>query len=166
MYKNFRGQLTLQRNPVHLLRTQYRMHPEICSFPSKHFYNNKLKTSLPEPTKRKYDSFPFRPYLLFDIIEDGERSTDKDIINKAECQMVSALVSLLVAIEKFRIGIITLCEQHKILLNEKIKRLTNTNESIGQNVEISTVDGFQGHEKDVIILFCVRARGSGIGFVY
>jgi superfamily I DNA and/or RNA helicase len=28
--------------PVHMLRTQYRMHPDISHFPSQHFYQNRL----------------------------------------------------------------------------------------------------------------------------
>lgn len=34
-----------------LLDTQYRMHPKICEFPSKRFYNNKLR-SAPTPEQR------------------------------------------------------------------------------------------------------------------
>ena len=29
------------------------------------------------------------------------------------------------------------------------------------NVEISTIDGFQGREKDIVIFTCVRAPGHG-----
>jgi len=32
------------------------------------------------------------------------------------------------------------------------------------NIRVSTVDGFQGSECDVIILSCVRSRSNGIGF--
>ncbi|XP_033101915.1 helicase sen1-like isoform X2 [Anneissia japonica] len=159
MYKYFKT-LNLPVNPVHLLRTQYRMHPEICSFPSKYFYNNELETYLPVETI--YNSFPFKPYLVFDIIEDGGQTVDKDITNEAESEMVLALVSLLVTFDKLSIGIITPCKQQNILLEDKFKRF---GVNIGEKIEVSTVDGFQGQGKDVIILSCVGARGSSIGFV-
>ncbi|XP_033101903.1 uncharacterized protein LOC117105022 isoform X2 [Anneissia japonica] len=163
MYKYFKT-LNLPINPVHLLRTQYRMHPEICSFPSRHFYNNELETY--PKVKERYESFPFKPYLVFDIIEGREMSIDRNITNEAECEMVLALLSPLIAIEKLRIGIITPYKQQKSLLEARVnKRLVSTDEDIRKKIEISTVDGFQGQEKDVIILSCVRARGSSIGFV-
>jgi len=31
-------------NPVKMLNVQYRMLPEICYFPSKHFYHGKLQS--------------------------------------------------------------------------------------------------------------------------
>ena len=43
-YKYWCGRLTLE-NPVKMLQVQYRMLPEICQFPSDHFYHSKLKTS-------------------------------------------------------------------------------------------------------------------------
>ena len=33
------------------------------------------------------------------------------------------------------------------------------------DVEVSSVDAFQGREVDVAVLSCVRSRGSGLGFV-
>ena len=34
-----------------------------------------------------------------------------------------------------------------------------------ENVRVSTVDSFQGQEKEVIIVSCVRAGGKNIGFL-
>lgn len=56
--------------PVVLLSVQYRMHPQIRSFPSRHFYKDCLEdapsvtSTPPEP----YHSHPLmRPYLVFDV---------------------------------------------------------------------------------------------------
>ncbi|KXJ04945.1 putative helicase senataxin, partial [Exaiptasia diaphana] len=50
--------------PVHLLDVQYRMHPEIAHFPSKHVYNDNIHTDS-SVFKR---SFPIKkPYALFNV---------------------------------------------------------------------------------------------------
>ncbi|MEQ2198467.1 hypothetical protein XENOCAPTIV_013252, partial [Xenoophorus captivus] len=37
-------------NTAVMLDTQYRMHEDICKFPSEEFYDNKLKTGVPQPS--------------------------------------------------------------------------------------------------------------------
>ncbi|MED6272706.1 hypothetical protein CHARACLAT_033167 [Characodon lateralis] len=37
-------------NTAVMLDTQYRMHKDICKFPSAEFYDNKLKTGVPQPS--------------------------------------------------------------------------------------------------------------------
>ncbi len=39
VYQNFRF---LEESPIKMLYVQYRMHPEICTFPSMNFYKGKL----------------------------------------------------------------------------------------------------------------------------
>ncbi|XP_047319403.1 probable helicase MAGATAMA 3 [Impatiens glandulifera] len=58
--------------PVTMLKTQYRMHPEIRSFPSKEFYNGELEDGpdLEIQTKRAWHKYKcFGPFCFFDIHE-------------------------------------------------------------------------------------------------
>jgi superfamily I DNA and/or RNA helicase len=63
-----------------------------------------------------------------------------------------------------RVGIITpYKEQRKRIIREFIARY---GAGITKCIEINTVDGFQGQEKDIIMLSCVRANRDGsIGFL-
>lgn len=49
--------------PMIMLDIQYRMHHEICQFPSFYFYNNLIKTA-PSVKMRKH--LPFQPYLILE----------------------------------------------------------------------------------------------------
>ena len=48
-------------SPVVMLRQQYRMQPDICRWPSAHFYSDQLETCAPPPPP-PLDRL--RPYLL------------------------------------------------------------------------------------------------------
>ena len=56
------------------------------------------------------------------------------------------------------IGVITFYSQQKQNLIKEISRRRQ------QSVVVNTVDGYQGSERDIIIISCVRS-GSGIGFL-
>lgn len=171
--------------PVTMLSTQYRMHPEICQFPSAHFYGNQLKDGGPMETKRTalfHESTPLGPYVFYDVV-DGREESGRSIRSQSLCNGSEVAVAL--EILKFlslrypkefhpeRIGIITPYKQQL-----KELRLQVTNEfgpSIAGKMEFNTVDGFQGREVDVLIFSTVRAsskdkklstsESGGIGFV-
>ena len=72
---------------------------------------------------------------------------------------------VLVAVEAVReqnremnIGVITFYSQQKLNLKKEVERRRH------QSVEVNTVDGYQGSERDVVIISCVRS-GPGIGFL-
>ena len=59
---------------------------------------------------------------------------------------------------------ITFYKDQAYHLKNKLRR--EFGNDIVNYVDVNTVDGFQGQEKDIIILSCVRAsRDSGIGFL-
>ncbi|GAB5365236.1 hypothetical protein AAMO2058_001039900 [Amorphochlora amoebiformis] len=61
-------------------------------------------------------------------------------------------------------------ELNRLTSNSKLTRQDSvssidSNTSPVQEVEVNTLDGFQGREKDMIIFSCVRSGGKGIGFL-
>ncbi|XP_073496767.1 probable helicase senataxin isoform X2 [Phyllobates terribilis] len=150
------------------LTVQYRMHPDICLFPSSYFYKRALKTDRATEEARCSSDWPFQPYMVFDVA-DGYETKEKDsFANPQEVKMVVALVKLIRSKKKessFRsIGIITPYRAQKMLIINALQREFGKD---SRPSEVDTVDGFQGRQKDCIIVTCVRANfGQGsIGFL-
>lgn len=151
-------------SPVAMLTTQYRMHPDICLFPSKQFYDNRLiNATKPNPL------YPFKPYILFDLMHSVEKKSSKSSFeNQAEADLVRNLLTAVLtdAPEGSKVGVITPYKGQMRLITNKIESL-RAQKNI--EVDVNTCDGFQGQEKDIIILSCVRAfesnSGGSIGFL-
>lgn len=167
----------MQRNhpkAVYLLSIQYRMHPEISQFPSTKFYDGKLVdgSDMAKITTREWHaSHLFRPYCFFNVHggeqEKGARGVS--LLNRAE---VSIAIQIYDRLRRDfghidfdgKIGIVTpYKEQLRELLRQFRRRY---GDDITNSVDFNTIDGFQGQEKDIIILSCVRATAhSGVGFL-
>ncbi|KAJ3731117.1 AAA domain-containing protein [Lentinula guzmanii] len=152
---------------VHLLSIQYRMHPDISRLPSRIFYDNQLqdgpsmdvKTAQPWHTHSKLGTYRF-----FNVKRGLEETSGCSIKNRTEAQVAVALFNCLrkdfSAVDfSSRVGIVSMysaqIRELKIAFEQRFGR------DILTQVDFRTVDGFQGQEKDVIILSCVRA-GPGI----
>lgn len=149
------------------------MHPEISKFPSKLFYDSKLLDGEGLEEKKKavwHEESLLSPYRFFNVSgREQSRSGGKSVFNLAE---VDACVSLIQKLcEAFpsvnfanRIGVITPYKAQFRKLKEKLISIGGDN--IVKSIDINTVDGFQGQEKDIIILSCVRGGvDRGIGFL-
>ena len=160
-------------NDVHLLDTQYRMHPEISLFPSSAFYDAKL---LDGPGMAKLRTRPWHqnkilgPYRFFDV-QGNQQSAPRghSLVNIAEIEVALKLFERLITDckdydFKGKIGIIT---PYKSQLRELRSRFAQKyGDSVLTTVEFNTTDAFQGRESEVIIFSCVRASFSGgIGFL-
>ena len=158
---------------VHLLDTQYRMHPEISSFPSRMFYDAKLLDGDNMAGLRKqpwHQSDVLSPYRFFDV-RGFHQSTPKghSLINLAEIDMALQLFNRLIADYKDydfngKVGIIT---PYKSQLRELRSRFAQRyGDQILTTIAFNTTDAFQGRETEIIIFSCVRASSSrGIGFL-
>nr|UXY87385.1 component of a tRNA splicing complex, sen1 [Cryptomonas sp.] len=160
--------LQLQKYPVWFLKTQYRMHPQISSFPARKFYKNGLRDSENVAHVKKYALRCFGPLNFFDIregIEKNHLKQNTSWCNLDEMRIVTLIFRSLICLNSnlnvHSIGIIT-------GYNGQIKELQNyeINKKIDLKQQINTVDGFQGKEKDFIFFSCVRSKFErGIGFL-
>ncbi|XP_057403854.1 probable helicase senataxin isoform X4 [Balaenoptera acutorostrata] len=155
------------RLPVLQLTIQYRMHPDICLFPSNYVYNRSLKTNRLTETIRCSSEWPFQPYLVFDVGDGSEKRDNDSYVNVQEIKLVMEIIKLIKDKRKdvtFRnIGIITHYKAQKMMIQKDLDK-----EFDGKGpAEVDTVDAFQGRQKDCVIVTCVRANAmqGSIGFL-
>ncbi|XP_068409081.1 probable helicase senataxin isoform X1 [Eschrichtius robustus] len=155
------------RLPVLQLTVQYRMHPDICLFPSNYVYNRSLKTNRLTETIRCSSEWPFQPYLVFDVGDGSEKRDNDSYVNVQEIKLVMEIIKLMKDKRKdvtFRnIGIITHYKAQKMMIQKNLDK-----EFDGKGpAEVDTVDAFQGRQKDCVIVTCVRANAmqGSIGFL-
>ncbi|WBW71087.1 ATP-dependent 5' to 3' DNA/RNA helicase Sen1 [Schizosaccharomyces osmophilus] len=155
-----------------LLSIQYRMHPHISYFPSMKFYDCRLKDGegMAEKTKQVWHlNGQFSQYRLFDIRGQEKISTTSSSYNVEEVgyvvQMYEKLVGSFPDVNfTGRIGVITPYRQQLHELRKAFKE--KYGKTIMSSVDIQTVDGFQGQEKDIIIFSCVKSYSKySIGFL-
>ncbi|KAM7257179.1 hypothetical protein ACFE04_012920 [Oxalis oulophora] len=160
--------------PTMLLSVQYRMHPQIRDFPSRYFYQGRLTdsesvTNLPDEIY--YKDHLLRPYIFYDVMHGREshRGGSVSFQNISEAQFCFSLYEYLqktlksFGIGKITVGIITPYKLQLKLLQQEFRTVLNSED--GKDIYINTVDAFQGQERDVIIMSCVRASNHGVGFV-
>ena len=157
-----------------MLDVQYRMNEEIAEFPSREFYGGKLKADasvkghnlrdlLPEPNSglKPEDA---KPFLFVDTCgSEGYRertragSTSKE--NAGEAKLVVAIAERLLSlgVKPEDIAVISPYVDQVALIRKMLRV---------EGLEIKTVDGFQGREKEVVIVSFVRSNKSGgVGFL-
>ncbi|CAA7261403.1 unnamed protein product [Cyclocybe aegerita] len=159
-----------QQLPPTVISQEYRMHPEISRLPSRIFYDGRLidgpnmatKTVRPWHRHRKFGIYKFLN------ISGVEQSRGHSISNPAECEIAVKLYARLMegySSVNFRVGVVSMYKAQVVELQTRF--MTAFGKDIITKVDFNTVDGFQGQEKDVIILSCVRS-GPGltsIGFL-
>ncbi|XP_036138187.1 protein ZGRF1 [Molossus molossus] len=146
-----------------LLRTQYRCHPAITAIADDLFYGGNLRNGVSEAERSPL--LEWLPTLCFYDVQGHEQMDGGNSFhNEAEAAFTLMLIQSLVAggVEASAIGVVTLYKSQL----RKLCHLLSTADAEGPSlraVQMSTVDAFQGAEKDVVVLSCVRTRQ--VGFV-
>ncbi|KAF2722195.1 hypothetical protein K431DRAFT_302802 [Polychaeton citri CBS 116435] len=162
-------------NEVYLLDTQYRMHPHISLFPSRTFYDGKLKDGkgMAQLRIRSWHSSELlAPYRFYDV-QGQHQSAPKghSLINLAEIDVAIMLFERLSAdfgskrdYPRGNIGVITPYKSQLRALKDRFS--SRFGNEIFDIIEFNTTDAFQGRESEIIIFSCVRASpAGGIGFL-
>jgi ATP-dependent RNA/DNA helicase IGHMBP2 len=177
---------TCLRPQVRMLDTQYRMHEVISKWSSDAFYDGKMKPH-PSVATRLVKDLPGvdalsqeaaanldTPFILYDTAglagfeESSPEDDDKSLLhasksNAGEADVVLSHVQDLLesGVSPSSIGIISPYSGQVQTLRSLLR-----NAGVSKQVEISTVDSFQGREMDVIVLSLVRSNARRVcGFL-
>jgi predicted DNA helicase len=161
-----------------LLRTQYRMHETIMGFSSRRFYDDRLEAddtvryhtladlgvttvALPDDTRRDILD-PEAPLVFVDTsgidAPERQRAGSHSRENPREATIVTQLAADLIdaGVAPDQIAVIAPYDDQVDRLEQKV----------AAGVEVDTVDGFQGREKEVVLVSLVRSNDRGeIGFL-
>ena len=160
---------------VSLLKVQYRMNDDIARFSSQMFYGGEI-VSAPEVKNRSILDFD-TPITWIDT--SGSDFHENFIgetygrINPSEAELtintlknyINEIVKHRVLEENLDIGIISPYKAQVQLLRRMFRR-DSFFKPFKNLVSVNTVDGFQGQERDIIVISLVRANEEGeIGFL-
>ena len=169
----------VQSNPqvVTLLKVQYRMNDDIMRFSSDWFYHGEVE-SAPEVKYRSILDLD-TPMTWIDTaqlnIEAHEELVGETYgrINRAEARLTidtlqqyfERLGRQRVLDERLDVGIISPYRAQVQLLRRMLRKSAYF-KPLKQLISVNTVDGFQGQERDIIVISLVRANDEGqIGFL-
>ncbi|XP_072719050.1 5'-3' DNA helicase ZGRF1 isoform X2 [Ciconia boyciana] len=155
--------LCLMGHKTILLRTQYRCHPAISAIANELFYEGNLIDGVSEKDRSPLlDWLPTLCFYSVNGVEQMER--DNSFYNVAEVHFTVKLIQSLIAsgIDGSAIGVITLYKSQMCKIQNLLSGVHSEAFEI-KAVQVSTVDAFQGAEKEIIVLSCVRTRQ--IGFI-
>jgi len=167
-----------------MLDTQYRMHPEICQFPSAEFYEHKLLTgpschniplaptlfNWPSTRTQNRTSRPSRCVFIQcsspeDLGQKSKSNKGQAIICQEVFRQLSTPASPIPASQPpptpQSIAILTPYTRQAALLQKLCHAPPATTTTTTTTVVVSSIDGFQGREADIIIYVTVRCNRHG-----
>jgi predicted DNA helicase len=163
-----------------LLNRQYRMHQHIMQFSNAYFYNNELEADATvKDTLLSLNEDIDILHIPVELIDTAGCSFDEvqnpetlSLSNKGEADLVFKHLELLLQqyqhageTTKLDIGIISPYKEQRELLKESLQNFDYSQYLVNE-LDVKTIDGFQGEERDVIYISLVRSNpNSEIGFL-
>jgi uncharacterized protein (UPF0147 family) len=169
------GQIKAQRTIM--LNEQHRMNPEIGSFISNEFYQGEIINA--EDTKAKVNNFGLfdgHSTVFVDVpitVDKGESGgKGRPLYRVGEINVILETMSRLFMKnpgKPLEIGVISYYKGQADRIRDEVHK--RFSEETLKNVEINTVDSFQGKEFDIVLLSCARSNNipnvrNSLGFLY
>lgn len=159
---------------VNLLTVQYRMNEDIMSFPSRWFYHGQLQAAT-DVAHRQVSPLD-TPLTWLDtsaLTYEERQGRNMSLSNSQEARLVIHTVRDYIEMispqrvesERVDFGIITPYRGQARLIRRLLK-MQHYFRKLKRHITVGTVDGFQGQERDVIVISLVRDNADGnIGFL-
>lgn len=170
-----------------MLDTQYRMHPKLCEFSSNEFYGGHLRSGVKNIDRPlEISGFPFPNATgTGPIVSDYERAIFIDCASREElgqiskqnkgqaeiCVQICKLLTSVPGTDRRKHEAHELIgESHSIVVLTPYTRqaglLKRMLSDIPHAIEVSSIDGFQGREADIVVFVTVRCNEHrNIGFL-
>jgi hypothetical protein len=155
--------------PPFMLDTQYRMHPCIAMFPSDLFYGGLLRNGVSSPERRPLAGFPW-PREEFPVafmpIQGVEMDDGVSKYNQSEAEAACHAVQMLLEGGQCSVSDIAVVTPYAAQARLIRRMVRGLQQHTGPPfIEVSSVDGFQGREKEAVVFSAVRSNDYGaIGF--
>jgi superfamily I DNA and/or RNA helicase len=143
-----------------MLSVQYRMHPDIMAFPSQWFYKDELQAA--DSVSREWPDEQLPPFTFIDTAGCGfdelTNETTGSTSNEAEADLLLKVILQEQELLQCPVSVISPYQAQVKLLRDKC--------SAYPNIEVNTIDSFQGQEREIIYISLVRSNAEGqIGFL-
>ena len=162
-----------------LLTRQYRMNTRIMGFSNQYFYNNELVADEsvrehalvndPDSTLSKCLEFIDTAGCGFDEVQNPESLSyanpgEADVLIKHVLELVKSYAGY-GELPKMDIGVISPYKEQREYLRDCL-HVSDLDPAVCESLDINTIDGFQGEERDVMYISLVRSNDNQeIGFL-
>jgi regulator of nonsense transcripts 1 len=153
-----------------ILKSQYRMHPMISEFPNSYWYKEVsdaiTEKDRPLPTGFEWPNVKV-PVCFVDLTDSSQIKDGTSSQNQIEASYLMRVTYnlLLAGVSPSYIGVLTpYLSQLNLIMASVDKYLIPTKNEYGENsrrIDVATIDGFQGREKEIIIFSTVRTQSVG-----
>jgi ATP-dependent RNA/DNA helicase IGHMBP2 len=147
-------------NAVFFLDTQYRMNETIMHYSNLKFYQERLKAHESVQSQCWHEEQP--PVVFLDTagcgFEEQKGDEGESLQNEEEIRMILQHMERWSTNQNHEIAVISPYRAQVTRMQEALKELSN--------IEVNTIDSFQGQEADVVYISLVRSNADGeIGFL-